>query len=65
MPPATTTSASPAAIIWSARYTAFSPDRQTLLTLTDGTRMGMPALTAAWRAGTWPCPAIRTWPMIT
>ncbi len=54
MPPATTMSASPAAIIWSARYTVLRPDRQTLLMLTDGVDIGMPALTAAWRLGTWP-----------
>ena len=41
------------------------PDRQTLLTFTDGTDIGMPALTAAWRLGTWPWPAISTWPMRT
>ena len=33
--------------------------------LTDGVDIGMPALTAAWRLGTWPWPAISTWPMRT
>ena len=31
----------------------------------DGTVIGMPALTAAWRAVIWPAPAWITWPMIT
>ena len=44
---------------------ALSPERHTLLTLTDGTDIGMPALTAAWRLGTWPWPAINTWPTTT
>ena len=26
---------------------------------------GTPAFIAAWRAGFWPCPAVRTWPRIT
>ena len=30
-----------------------------------GTVMGMPALTAAWRAVIWPCPAWITCPMST
>ncbi len=54
MPPATTISASPARIAWSARAIASRPDRQTLFTVTDGTVMGMPPLTAAWRAVIWP-----------
>src|SRR6476469_8374015 len=41
------------------------PDRHTLLILRAGTDIGMPAATAAWRAGIWPAPAVRTWPMIT
>ncbi len=35
------------------------------MTVSAGTLIGMPALTAAWRAGIWPAPAYRTWPMIT
>ena len=54
MPPATTTSASPAWIIWSARYSALMPERQTLLIVVAGTLIGMPAFTAAWRAVIWP-----------
>ena len=65
MPPATTTSASPAWIIWSAEYRALMPDRHTLLRVMAGTVMGIPALTAAWRAVIWPCPPWSTWPMIT
>ena len=44
---------------------AFRPDRQTLLTVSAGTLIGIPAVTAAWRAGIWPAPACSTWPMIT
>ena len=51
IPPATTTSHSPARISWSASATAFSPDRHTLLMVMAGTDMAMPALTAACRAG--------------
>ena len=65
MPPATTTSNSPARISWSASAIASRPDRQTLLMVSAGTVIGMPALTAAWRAGIWPAPACSTWPMIT
>ena len=65
MPPATTTSASPDWIIWSARWMAWMPDRHTLLTVTAGTSMGTPPLAAAWRAGFWPWPAWSTWPMTT
>ena len=65
MPPATTMSASPAAISWSARMIVFSPDRQTLLIVVAGTLIGMPAWEAAWRAPIWPTPACSTWPMYT
>ncbi len=65
IPPATTTSNSPARISWSASAIASMPDRQTLLTVIAGTVIGMPALTAAWRAVIWPVPACSTWPMIT
>ena len=41
------------------------PERQTLLMVIEGTVIGMPPLTAAWRAGIWPAPAWMTWPMIT
>ena len=64
-PPATTTVASPLRIIRAASITAVSPDRQTLLMVTVGTFQPMPAPMALWRAGFWPAPACRTWPMIT
>jgi hypothetical protein len=64
-PPATMISCSPARISWSARAIALMPDRHTLLIVIDGVVSGMPPLNAAWRAGTWPAPAPRTWPMIT
>jgi hypothetical protein len=41
------------------------PEGQTLLTVVDGTLIGMPAFTAAWRAVIWPAPAWSTWPMKT
>ena len=44
---------------------ALRPERQTLLTVVAGTVIGMPALTAAWRAVIWPAPAWITWPMNT
>jgi hypothetical protein len=65
MPPATMISNSPARISWSASAMASRPDRHTLLTVSAGTVIGMPALTAAWRAVIWPAPACSTWPMIT
>ena len=65
MPPATTMSNSPARISWSASAIAVMPDRQTLLTLSDGTVIGMSAPTAAWRAGICPAPACSTCPKIT
>ena len=65
MPPATTISNSPARISWSASAIASSPDRHTLLIVSAGTVIGMPALTAAWRAVICPAPACSTWPMIT
>ena len=65
MPPATTTSNSPARMSWSASAMASMPDRQTLLIVSAGTSIPMPALTAACRAVIWPAPACSTWPMIT
>jgi len=64
-PPATTTSNSPAPMSWSASAIASSPDRQTLLTSSEGTLIGMPALTAACRAGICPAPACSTCPSTT
>ena len=65
IPPATTTSNSPALISWAASAMASRPDRQTLLIVSDGTVIGMPAATAACLDGIWPAPAWSTWPMIT
>jgi hypothetical protein len=36
------------------------PDRQTLLMVSEGTDIGMPAATAAWRDGICPVPACST-----
>ena len=41
------------------------PEAQTLLTVSDETPFGMPALICAWREGIWPWPAWMTWPMTT
>src|SRR3954465_3982920 len=64
MPPATTTSTSPARIIWSAISTARIEDAQTLLIVSEGSSIGRPAPTVAWREGAWPTPPWSTWPMI-
>ncbi|MCY1221751.1 hypothetical protein D9M72_338200 [compost metagenome] len=64
-PPATTISASPAAMALAASITAFRPEPQTLLMVIAGTMAGRPALIDAWRAGFWPEPAASTWPMMT
>ncbi len=65
MPPVTTSSASPARIIESAISTARIEEAQTLLIVSAGTSIGIPAPTAACRAGAWPAPPCSTWPMIT
>ena len=65
MPPATTTSNSPALISCAASAIASRPDRHTLLIVSEGTVIGIPPATAACRAGIWPAPACSTWPMIT
>jgi hypothetical protein len=41
------------------------PDAHTLLTVSEETSFGMPALICAWREGIWPWPAWRTWPKTT
>ena len=61
----TTTSCSPARIIASAISTARIDEAQTLLIVSAGVSFGSPAPIAAWRAGAWPAPACKTWPMIT
>ena len=49
MPPATTTSNSPALISCAASAIASRPDRHTLLIVSEGTVIGMPPATAACR----------------
>ncbi len=41
------------------------PEPQSWLTPQAGLSTGMPAAIEAWRAGFWPCAAVRIWPMIT
>src|SRR5690606_35014446 len=65
IPPATTTSASPARIAWYAIATVLRPEPHTLLTVTAPTEDGNPARIAAWRAGAWPTPAGSTHPINT
>src|SRR3954447_9156305 len=65
MPPPTPTSTSPARIAWSRITVARRPEAHTLLTVSDDTSLGMPALIWAWREGICPWPACRTWPMTT
>src|SRR5947209_17105251 len=65
MPPPTPTSTSPARIWVSRIAAARTPDAQTLLTVSEETSLGMPALICAWREGIWPWPAWSTWPMTT
>ena len=65
IPPVTTSSASPARIIESAISTARIDDAHTLLIVSDGTSIGIPAPIAACRAGACPAPPCSTWPMIT
>ena len=62
MPPVTPTLRSPARIAWSARPIVRMPEAQTLLTVSEGTSLGIPALIWAWREGIWPWPACSTWP---
>ena len=65
MPPATTTSALPAAIRSCASIAAFIPEPQTLLSVAHGTDSGSPAPKAACRAGACPSPAGSTQPITT
>ncbi len=62
MPPVTPISRSPARIAWSAIPIERMPEAQTLLTVSEGTSLGMPALIWAWREGICPWPACSTWP---
>ncbi len=65
MPPATTSSASPARISAAASMIALRPEPQTRLIVVAGVCSRSPAASAAWRAGAWPAPAWSTWPMRT
>ena len=65
IPPATTTSASPKAIVWAANIIDFIPEEQTLLTVVHGTESGIPANIAACLAGACPKPAETTFPIKT
>ena len=57
IPPVTTTSWRPASIISSAISSALIEEAQTLLIVSAGTSFGIPAPTAACRAGACPAPA--------
>ena len=65
MPPATTTSALPAASMSCANIIARMPLPHILLSVTAPADCGSPALRIAWRAGAWPWPAIRQLPIST
>ena len=65
IPPATTTSASPNAIVCAANIIDFIPEAQTLLTVVQGTVFGIPAYIAACLAGACPKPAETTLPIKT
>ena len=65
MPPATTTSASPARISAAASMIAFSPEPQTRLIVVRCVVSARPPFSAAWRAGAWPAPPWSTWPIRT
>src|SRR4051812_30769006 len=64
-PPATAMAASPARNWSAAIMMAFMPEPHILLMVVGGTPWGMPAASAAWRAGAWPSPADNTHPMMT
>src|SRR5688572_23007287 len=64
-PPATASATSPARIWSAAIMMAFMPEPHILLMVVVGTPVGMPAPSAAWRAGAWPSPAGSTQPMMT
>src|SRR5581483_3038514 len=65
MPPATTTAASPRRTARVASITACSPEAQTLFSVMADAVGGMPAASAACRAGAWPTPAWTTLPSST
>ena len=65
MPPATITSCVPASSMSCANIAAFMPEPHILDSVTAPALMGSPPLSAACRAGAWPCPAIRQLPNST
>ena len=64
VPPASTTSFSPAAIVSAPSVMAFSDEAQALLTVKAGTESGNPARRPTCRAVFGPPPAWRAWPKI-
>src|SRR6266702_352813 len=52
-------------VIMGQILTARRPDPQSMLTPHDGVSTGIPAAMDAWRAGFWPCAAVRICPMMT
>src|SRR4051812_1657691 len=65
IPPPTAISTSPTRMALSSSPAARMPDAHTLLIVSEGTSLGMPALIWAWREGICPWPACSTWPMTT
>ena len=65
MPPATTTSALPAASKSCPSMAAFMPEPHILFTVVQPASSGSPAASAACRAGAWPWPAGSTQPIST
>ncbi len=65
MPPATITSWLPARSMSCANMAAFMPEPHILDSVTAPADSGRPPLSAAWRAGAWPWPAIRQLPNST
>ena len=58
-------SASPVAICCMPIATARRPEPQSWFSPQAVASFGTPAAIAAWRAGFWPCAAVRIWPMMT
>ena len=65
IPPVTTRSDRPNCICCAPKAVAFMPEAHTLFTVTASVSYGMPANTAACRAGAWPTPAESTLPIYT
>ena len=65
MPPATTMSALPARMMSCASIVAFMPEPHIFDNVVQWVDSGRPPFSEAWRAGAWPCPAMRQLPKIT